>query len=211
MNIVFVILSLILGFYSGNIIIGCSLKLLSKNIFSKLYYYYTYKKSFEYFFIKIVTFIIFFISYLRFGFSYNTIIFDLIVIDCLIMIMTDLKRYFVKNICLLFLLLLSTIFIIYNDFNIIYSIFSSFVYFFMIFIVKIITEKITKHNVIGSSDIKIISIFGLLLGIEYLPYFLFLSGIVGLFFGLFWKKFKKVEYFPFFPSLILSFFILFLL
>ena len=73
-----------------------------------------------------------------------------------------------------------------------------------------IVEKWKKKDAIGGGDIKFITIVGLVLGIDFLPMFLFMSGVIGVVFGLIWKKATKNEYFPFGPALILSFlFILF--
>ncbi len=163
------------------------------------------KISIRYPLTELITSIMFLLSYLKFGFTYNTIIFDLIIVVCMIMIITDLEHYVIMDSCQLTLLILVILFITYNQFNLIYSVISSILYFATIFIAGYIVKIIKKKESIGYADIKFITISGLLLGINYLPQFLFLSGIIGVISGLLWKKFKKNEYFPFGPALIISF------
>lgn len=154
---------------------------------------------------ELVASILFLISYLKFGISYNTIIFDFIVVISMIMIITDLEHYIILDSMQLFLLILSIVFVIYNNLSLFYSVISSIIYFIIIYLSGFTVSKIKKKDAIGGADIKFITIAGIILGVELLPQFLFLSGCIGIVFGLLWKKLKKNEYFPFGPALIISF------
>ena len=154
---------------------------------------------------ELTTSLLFLISYLRFGFNWNTVIFDLIIVVCLIMIISDLETYIIPDSMQISLLILSLIFIYYNNFDILYSVISAIVYFGIIFLSGFIVEKWKKKDAIGGGDIKFITIAGLVLGVSSLPFFFLFSGIFGVIFGLLWKKIKKNEYFPFGPALVVSF------
>lgn len=170
------------------------------------------KISIRYPIIEVITSLSFLLSYLIFGVSYNTIIVDLIIVVCMIMMVSDLENYIFPDSMQVALLVLVLCFIFYNGFDIFYSVISAIIYFSIIMLTGFIVEKWKKKDAIGGGDIKFITIVGLVLGIDFLPIFLFLSGIIGVIFGLIWKKVTKNEYFPFGPALILSFlFILFFL
>ncbi len=65
----------------------------------------------------------------------------------------------------------------------------------------------TKQEAIGIDDIKLFFIVGFLIGLAKFLAFIFFAGIFGVVFGVFWKKIKKVDFFPFAPALCLSLFI----
>ena len=159
---------------------------------------------------ELATSLMFLISYLKFGLTANTIIFDFMIVISMIMIITDLEHYIILDSMQIAMLILSLIFILFNDLSLFYGVISAVIYFSIISIAGFIVSKIKKRESIGFGDVKFITIAGLILGIELLPLFLFLSGMLGIIFGLIWKKFKKNEYFPFGPALIVSYLFLIL-
>lgn len=163
------------------------------------------KISLRYPLTEIITSILFLLSYLKFGYDFNTILFDLFIVICMIMIITDLETYTIPDSTQVALLFTSLIFIFYNNFDPLYSVFSAIIYFLLIFICGLIVEYWKKKDAIGGGDIKLITICGLVLGISLLPLFFLFSGLFGLIFGLIWKIIKKNEYFPFGPALVASF------
>lgn len=74
---------------------------------------------------------------------------------------------------------------------------------------KKIMGLILKKEALGFGDVKFFAVAGLWLGPENLAYFMMLSGLLGLVFGLTWRVVKKNKLFPFGPALIVSFYILF--
>lgn len=163
------------------------------------------KISLRYPLTEIITAILFLSSYLKFGYNFNTILVDVFIVICMIMIITDLETYTIPDSTQLALLFTSLIFIFYNNFDPLYSVFSAIIYFLLIFICGLIVEYWKKKDAIGGGDIKLITICGLVLGISLLPLFFLFSGLFGLIFGLIWQKVKKNEYFPFGPALVASF------
>lgn len=69
-------------------------------------------------------------------------------------------------------------------------------------------SAILKKEAMGLGDVKFFIVAGAWLGVMALPNFLLLSGLFGLFFGLFWKLVLKQDVFPFGPALIMSLFAL---
>ena len=233
MNLICIIFSLIIGACFGSFISLVSYRLPNnEDIFFKFSYCDNCKKSlnffslipiFSYFFqngkcynckkkisiryplIEIISSILFLISYLKFQISLNTIIINLIISTLFIMIITDLENYIIFNSIQIVLLILNIIFIYINYIDFFYSIYSSFIYFIIIYFVSFFVKKYKNKDSIGFGDIKLITIMGLLLGYKNIHIFFFLSGLFGTIFGILWKKFKKNEYFPFAPSLILSY------
>lgn len=72
-------------------------------------------------------------------------------------------------------------------------------------------EKILKKEALGFGDVKFFAMAGLWLGGAVLPYFLILSGALGIGIALLWRVVYKEEVFPFGPALILAFYILLLI
>jgi len=150
--------------------------------------------------------ILFMLSYLKFGNSVDTVIFDAMIAVCIGMIVSDVTTYVVRDFMLIISSLLSLVFVYNNDIDIYYSILSGIIYFCVILGSTFFLKK--KKDVIGSADIKFIAICGLVLGVNLLPLFLFLSGLIGIVFGIIWKKKVGSEYFPFYPALVSSFLLL---
>ena len=163
------------------------------------------KISIRYPLIEILTAVFFLLSYLKFGFSLNTIIVDLIIVVCFTMLVSDLETYTLPDSLQISLFVLSLSFICNNNYNIYHSILSAFLYFLVIYLTALIVSKWKHKDALGGGDIKFITIAGLVLGVYNITIFLFLAGLFGVIFGLIWKKFKKNEYFPFGPALIISF------
>jgi len=74
---------------------------------------------------------------------------------------------------------------------------------------KEIVGGLLKREALGFGDVKFFAVAGLWLGAEKLPYFMLLSGLLGLVFGLIWRVVKGNKLFPFGPALIVSFYVLF--
>lgn len=71
-----------------------------------------------------------------------------------------------------------------------------------------LAKKILKKEAMGMGDVKFFGVAGLWLGIDNLPAFLIMSGVIGIVFALLWQKFFHNKIFPFGPSLILSFYLI---
>lgn len=74
----------------------------------------------------------------------------------------------------------------------------------IVWILGVAVQHILKRDALGFGDVKFFAVAGLWLGAGMLPVFLILSGILGCAFGIFWKKIKQKDIFPFGPALILA-------
>lgn len=68
--------------------------------------------------------------------------------------------------------------------------------------------KITGKEGLGWGDIKLFAIAGVWLGWFVMPIYLFVSSVIGIGFGMLWRKGMKEKLFPFGPALILTLYIM---
>lgn len=163
------------------------------------------KISIRYPLTEIITAFLFLLSYLKFGVSLNTILLDLIIVVCTVMVITDLENYIFPDSMQLSLLVFTLVFIFYNKIDLLQAMLSGFVYFLTFFLSGYLVKLWKKTDAIGWGDIKFVAIVGMLLGTKDLPIFLFTSGVIGVIFGIFWTSITKNKYFPFGPALIVAF------
>lgn len=79
------------------------------------------------------------------------------------------------------------------------------IYAGLVFIVGWVLTKILKKDALGFGDVKFFAVAGIWLGLDLLPVFLMLAGLVGVGMGIFWKIILHQDRFPFGPALIVSF------
>jgi len=65
-------------------------------------------------------------------------------------------------------------------------------------------SKLRGHEMLGLGDVKFFAAVGLWLPIMLVPWFLFLSGLIGAIMGLVWKYYVGTKEFPFAPALCLT-------
>lgn len=70
-----------------------------------------------------------------------------------------------------------------------------------------ITALILRRPSLGFGDVKLFAVIGLWLGVQVLPIFLILTGVIGVIFGSIWKIKVKTNKFPFGPAIITAFLI----
>lgn len=70
-----------------------------------------------------------------------------------------------------------------------------------------VTGRLLKKEALGFGDVKFSAVAGLWLGSVYLPYYLISAGLLGVFWGILYRRLYKEAVFPFGPALILSFYI----
>jgi len=87
----------------------------------------------------------------------------------------------------------------------------AFVFLMIALGLRVFMKRILKKEALGLGDVKFFGMAGLYLGISFLPFFLILSGVLGVFIGLFFIFTYKKQVFPFGPALILSLYVALLL
>lgn len=81
----------------------------------------------------------------------------------------------------------------------------------LLYLAGVVVGKIRRRDAVGMGDVKFLAVAGLWLGVWALPFFLILSGLFGVVFGLLWRRMGKGggqgDVFPFGPALIMAFFV----
>jgi prepilin signal peptidase PulO-like enzyme (type II secretory pathway) len=165
------------------------------------------KISSRYIITELVTATLFLFIYLKFGLTYNAVLLMMLATSLMIIIITDLENYIISDSIQIFMLIIALVYIFSNNLNFVYYIFSSLIYAGLGIVLYYSFLFITKKEAIGMGDIKFMGISGLFLGIHMIGIYLFIAGVTGTIFGLFWTKIKKVSIFPFGPALAISLFL----
>lgn len=157
--------------------------------------------------------LIFLLSYLSFNFSYELIIVLSLVSMLLIIIVSDYLYMIIPDEVLIFfgIILIIEIFFIYGIVALLYRILSGIIAFMIMFLIKIVGDKIFKRESMGGGDIKLLFFFGLCLGWEMAIFSIFLGSMLGFPVSLIILKVKKDNVLPFGPFLSLAAIIILLL
>lgn len=141
-------------------------------------------------------------------------IFQFLVISTLIIIMfVDLKDMIIPDTLIIFNFVIIVIYFVcfkktlfenfvFNSFEII----GALVLNVILFLVLLFIQQIFKKEVMGYGDIKLLLVFGLMIGITKLLFVIFISSLLALIYESL-KGIKKNEPFPFGPYLIIGFMI----
>ena len=87
---------------------------------------------------------------------------------------------------------------------------SALVYGGLSFFLRWFLGRVLGKEALGFGDVKFFLAAGLWLGLDLLPHFLIISGLLGVCFGLIWRIMGKGQLFPFGPALIVTLFVLIL-
>jgi prepilin signal peptidase PulO-like enzyme (type II secretory pathway) len=88
---------------------------------------------------------------------------------------------------------------------------AAFLYAALSFFLARVTALLLRRETLGMGDVKFFAVAGLWLGVSYLPFFLICAGVIGFFFGIFYKIMARQQLFPFGPALIVSLYLSILL
>jgi prepilin signal peptidase PulO-like enzyme (type II secretory pathway) len=134
------------------------------------------------------------------------IIYLAILMVLITMIIIDLEHYFIPDILQLILAFLATILVVHNGgITAIYKgILPSILFVGFGLVVWMFFYFSAGIDGIGIDDFKFFLIAGFMLGIDNFLLFMFLSGMIGAIFGVFWQKIKNDETFPFAPAICIS-------
>jgi prepilin signal peptidase PulO-like enzyme (type II secretory pathway) len=122
------------------------------------------------------------------------------------MIISDLEHYSIPDILQYLLTIFSSIFIIHQQGHlaVILNYQAAFIYLGFSLLIMLFYYLTTKIEALGIDDLKFFFIAGFVLGMENFLFFMILSGLLGILFGVIWQKIKSDNYFPFAPAICLS-------
>ncbi len=162
--------------------------------------------------IEVFTGLLFLLSYIIFGISYNFAISIIISSILVIIYISDFKYYIILDspiiISSIFLIILN---VILNPFiNTIYMVGECLALVAIIFIVKLIGDKVFKRESLGGGDIKLMILVGLLLGIKLGLISFAVAAFLALPYALIFMLKHKEKEVPFGPFIITSAFLVFI-
>lgn len=150
----------------------------------------------------------FLLSFLALNSKINgkTLLYLAIFSTLMLMIITDLRHYFIPDSSQYFLALLGSLLVIFYQPSrgFLEMIFPAFFYLGFAILLWLAFYLIAKIEAIGIDDLKFFFISGIILGKEHFIVFILLCGILGSLFGAIWQKLMKDDTFPFAPSICCS-------
>lgn len=162
------------------------------------------KISYTYFLIELLTASLFLGSYILFGINYNLIIILTLISALMITLVTDLNYFYISDrvIIISSLTVLITRLYCLPFKECLSYIISSLVLFIIMYIIKLLGDKILKRECLGGGDIKLMILIGLSLGIYHSLIALFIGSIIALIIALSFKG--KEDMIPYGPFLLIG-------
>ena len=170
------------------------------------------KISFFYPVFEFLTGMLFVLSYMVFGFSWECLYSIVFISMLLIIIISDYQTMIIPDGVLLFfsaILILIKFFTSGIEFVGIYMLHGLASFIFML-VLKLIGDLLFKKESMGGGDIKLLAIFGFVFGFPLSVIVVFLSAFIALPISLFIMKAKKTHEIPYGPFLAISAIIIFL-
>ena len=156
--------------------------------------------------------LLFSIGYIYMGFSYRYFIYLILISLMILIFITDFLYYIILDsplvVSSILIIILKLIYYGYKE--TIFSILSGIVIFLVMYLIKIIGDKIFKRESLGGGDIKLSFVIGLTLGFRLSLISLILSSFLALPYSVASLKLQKNNEVPFGPFLVSSLFIVFL-
>jgi prepilin signal peptidase PulO-like enzyme (type II secretory pathway) len=158
------------------------------------------------------------ITVLHHGLDFYALTIMAIIPFLIALVVVDLKKMLLPNRLILIItaiglisLLGRTAFTEFTFGDMLFHLISAFVFGALSLFIGWLTTILFKKEALGMGDVKFFACAGLWLGPMLLADFCFLAGLLGVIFGMAWKKLTKQAVFPFGPALIASFFVLLML
>ena len=183
--------------------------LISYFLISRTFCRYCHKKiSRIYPTVEIISGILFLITFAKYGLSMKFIFVTLCLYIVFICVVIDIETLTVPDIFLYLLLLLSIIFACLYLENTILSLSLSLSIFFLLIVIEKIVTRLLHRQSLGFGDVILIPVLTNFLSPNLVPYFIIMSGVFGILFGIIWRFCLFMgNRFPFIPPIFLSLFL----
>ena len=169
------------------------------------------KLPFEYILVEILTGLLFSLSYIRYGITYETL--EMIIISSLVIvtIISDLKYIVILDEVLIpsGILLLIIRFLNVGLHDTLFSLLYGVILFIVLLFIKVVGDKAFKRESLGWGDVKLSLVVGFSLGIELGLLYIFLSSLLALPYAIYTNVKNKDGMIPFGPFMSLSFLVIF--
>lgn len=165
------------------------------------------KIHFRYPLIEVLTSTIFVALYTNYGFSAQGLILVGMAVMLLIMIVADLEHYIIPDVVHILLLPLGIAYRFATD-----SFSPDILWGFGVMTALALFlhygySALRGRAMLGFGDVKFFAVAGVWMDAGFIPAFLLIAGVLGVVFGIIWKKLGKGEAFPFGPALAVSLFL----
>ncbi len=169
------------------------------------------KSSYWYPFLELMSGLLFCVSYLIYGFSYEMLAFIVLTILTVMIFVSDFNYYIIldKPIWVLSIIILIAKWITYGFEVFILSVCSGVLIFAFMMSIRFIANKIFKRDSLGGGDIKLSVFFGFLVAIRLSIVSLCLGSFLAFPYAIYYSILDKKKEIPFGPFLILGLFVVF--
>lgn len=150
--------------------------------------------------------ILFMLSFMMFGLTFNCLLSILFVSMLLIIIVSDYQTMIIPDeVLIVFSVLILTLKYVIGSFDLLgISLLNGLGSFVFMFLLKLLGDFIFKKESMGGGDIKLLGVYGIVLGFPLSIVSVFLAAIIGLPISLIFLKIKKSHEIPFGPFLAVS-------
>ncbi len=162
------------------------------------------KISFFYPAVEIITACGFLLVYLRFGLSVDFLIISLLFFCLLVMLVIDLQHYILPDSMQICVFALGIIWHFLQGTALADVLYGAAAGLAVGCALKYGYIFLKNQDGLGLGDVKFLAIAGMWLGLENLPVYFFLSGVLGIITGLLWRLAGRGRVFPFGPALIIA-------
>ncbi len=165
------------------------------------------KIGISYFLIELFTGLSFLISYILYGFTINFFILIILFSILSVTLISDIKYYYISDrVIIISVIAMYIIHFIFEkeNFDILRYTITALLMFLIMFLIKILGDKIFKKESLGGGDIKLMSIVGLTFGDILMSFVsLFISSVLALIISLILNK-NKDNIIPFGPFILIG-------
>lgn len=165
-----------------------------------------------YSFLELLTGILYSLSYITYGFSYEMIIMLIIVFLMIEIYISDFKYYIIleKPLILFTIIILILKYLFFGLRTLLISICSGIILYVFAFIIRYIGTKIFKQEALGGGDVKLASFFGILFGLRLSILSLIVGSFLAFPIAIYYSLTNSKREIPFGPFLITGLFFIFI-
>lgn len=157
---------------------------------------------------ELLTVATFLLNYFIYGLSPEFFVITLFCIGMLILIISDFETYIIPDTSVVLMAIAAISHAILFDKDISGLVLAAVIAVLGSLAVRQIFIWVMKKDPLGFGDVKLFAVAGLWLGSFMLPFYLILSGVLGIVTGAVWQKLFKQEVFPFGPAMAVSLYIM---
>ena len=162
--------------------------------------------------LEVICGVLFSLSYILYGLSYEMIVMIIITILSVIIFVSDFKYYIINDspliVCSIIILLFK--FVVFGLKTFVLSFISGLALFGFLFVMRLIGNALFKTDTLGGGDIKLAFVFGVTLGIRLSIVSVILGALLAFPYAIYVGISKVKKEIPFGPFLVSGFYIVFL-